>query len=35
MVTVNIDGKKLEVVEDTTILKAAEASGMDSDYVLF
>ena len=28
MVTVNIDGKKIEVAEDTTILKAAEAAGI-------
>ena len=28
MVTVNIDGKKIEVLEDTTILKAAEAAGI-------
>ena len=28
MVTVNIDGKKVEVLEDTTILKAAEAAGI-------
>ncbi|HEY5534631.1 MAG TPA: 4Fe-4S dicluster domain-containing protein [Ignavibacteria bacterium] len=28
MVTVNIDGKKVEVLEDTTILKAAELAGI-------
>ena len=28
MVTVNIDGKKIEVLEDTTILKAAEKAGI-------
>ncbi len=28
MVTVNIDGKKIEVLEDTTILKAAELAGI-------
>jgi len=28
MVTVNIDGKNVEVIEDTTILKAAESAGI-------
>ena len=28
MVTINIDGKTVEVLEDTTILKAAEQAGV-------